>query len=377
MLYLKNEKNFIVLILLLLLFTLLGMSPRQEKIRRNIRILLENNVHSIKLSGLILNVYDEKGILLRKVNGPVWVSEQSDGVTLNRIHTKRNIIQFQSQRDILEIGENEYRGRVIIKKNDNKKGIEVINDLPLEEYLKGVIPAEMDTQAPLEALKAQAVAARTYAYYYMRQNKDKSYDMELPQNTQAYKGLKLETEITNKAIEETKGMILKYENDVYPAFFHAKCGGFTIQASKVWPKTEDMTSEVYCKPCSLKKTNEWSYTIKISDLRKKIEKCGYSIPVQSKIIFYRNSHTNRVENFRIGDQTISAAVLRKIVGPNQLKSTIFETSVDGSTIRFYGKGWGHGVGLCQSGAIELAKEGKSYKRILMYYYPKGRLIRTG
>lgn len=373
----KMKKLFTIFIIPIISIVILGMSPRQEGIERNIKVLIKKNISTVKVNGSVLNLYDQRGAFLKKMNGPIFISCQTKGMMLNRISLDATVIQFESENKIVKIGENGYRGRMIFSKNMNQKGMDVINEIPLEEYLKGVVPAEMDPEAPLEALKAQAVAARTYAYYYMLQNAHSTYDMELPQNTQAYKGILCETEKTSQAVEETRGIILKYEDQVYPTFYHTQCGGFTTSSSKVWSVTEDGTTEIHCRPCGQQKGNQWSYRIRMKDFRKRLEESGYFFQENSKIIIYRNSFTNRVEIVKIGNNQISANELRKILGPNRLKSTFFEASLNSRTINFFGRGWGHGVGLCQFGAIELAKEGKSFKRILKYYYPKNRMFKAG
>lgn len=251
-----------------------------------------------------------------------------------------------------------------------KNGLYVINELPLEDYLKGVVAAEVGSKWEDEALKAQAVASRTYALYQKNNNNmpnQMSYHLTSSVLHQVYRGDMISENII-KAVNSTNGEVLVYDGVPILAFYHSTSGGHTEDCSEVFGK--DLP---YLKPVEtnseISPFHVWEKRIPVLDIERAINiKQIKGISPASQTI------TNRVKDLRIltsnGERLYPAKDLRKNLGWDKLPSTmITELSKDDDYFIFQGKGYGHGVGMCQWSAQQMAKEGKSYKEILSKFYP--------
>ncbi len=255
-----------------------------------------------------------------------------------------------------------------------------VNVLPLEEYLVGLIAAEMSVDWPIEALKAQAVASRTYAVYQReaRSSKwsDSIYDLESSVLDQVYDGSVKNDSKVREAVEGTKGEMLKKHGQVVKAFFHSACGGQTETAQNVWgeEKMFDIVRDPYCKRSP---NSSWSYKISKPELASRLAKGGYPAETIESVSIERRRGDPRAATVTIdtGNQTIflQGSDLRRIIGYENVKSTWFDVVIEGDSIVFTGHGFGHGVGLCQWGARGMAEAGKNYRDILRFYYPGTRI----
>ncbi len=256
-----------------------------------------------------------------------------------------------------------------------KNGIYVINELPLEEYLKGVVAAEVVAKWEAEALKAQAVASRTYALYQKHNNKlnKMSYHLTSSVLHQVYRGDMISESIA-RAVNSTKGEILTYDGSPILAFYHSTSGGLTEDCSEVFGKNLP-----YLKPVEtnseLSPLYVWEKRIPVSAIERAV-----NLDKIKEITPHTQTITNRVKDLKIltdyGESLYPAKDLRKNLGWDKLPSTmITELSKDGDYFIFQGRGYGHGVGMCQWSAQQMAKEGKSYKEILSKFYP-GAVIRS-
>lgn len=265
-----------------------------------------------------------------------------------------------------------YKGDIYIKTAAAEK-LEVIEHLSIEDYLYGVLPVEMSPNWPLEALKAQAVASRTYAL--KNANPKKDYDMTDGVETQVYNGASGMNSRIIDAVNSTRGEVLKYKGKLITAFFHACCGGHTASANSAW-------GEAVVKPlygvkdpfCSDSTHFGWEYYATTRDLLAFIQKKGSTALKIKALRIYRRDRSGRVVKLRFatdsGSFTVDASDLRKAFGNYDIKSTFISrvTPMKGG-YEFSGKGWGHGVGMCQDGARRMALNGRNYKKILLHYYP--------
>lgn len=288
-----------------------------------------------------------------------------------------------------------YRGEIIfIRDVDNF--ILPINRLYMEDYLKGVVPAEIGKldKKRIEALKAQAVAARTYAYSRLNKNYDMGYDLESTVQDQVYRGVLVEDSLVNIAVEMTKGVVAFYRGVPIDAKYHSTCGGYTSDNEDEWggaplPYLRSVVDAPkncifgYGKPyCFQSKHFNWGYQFKkeyfykmISNNASNILKKNLNI-VKFKIKKY-DKH-KRVVEVEIIDKSgekfiVKGLKIRKLITFEEhqgefLKSRMFNFEERDGKIFIYGKGFGHGVGMCQYGAMEMASQGKSYKEILKHYY---------
>jgi stage II sporulation protein D len=282
------------------------------------------------------------------------------------------------QGEEMQIGEH-YLPKQVFFAGENKP--DLIGLVPLEEYVAGVVSSEMPWSWPLEALKAQAVAARSYVLAQMRERKHGNWQVESTVLDQVYKHLKQnsipEQELKkvskiNQAISETAGVILKTNNGKpLKSYYHADCGGKTASSKSVWGSKE-LIGGVVDSSCPRGPAGIWSYKIAEKSLAQKL-----GLGEQKLVAFNleRSSDYDRITNVKIdlkeGEvRDISPNQMRKLVGYNEIRSTNFSVQKNGNEVVFQGKGFGHGVGLCQWGTRSLAENGMKYKDILKHYYPE-------
>ncbi|MGC8972527.1 MAG: SpoIID/LytB domain-containing protein, partial [bacterium] len=246
-----------------------------------------------------------------------------------------------------------YRGGLrIISRNDD---MFIINMLPIEEYLYGVVPAEVPYYWHIEALKAQAVLARTYALKCIINSAGKDYDLENTQNFQVYKGKSGEYSTTTEAVNSTRGEIIFYGDSIANVYFHSTCGGHTESAKNIWniPNSPYLTG-VECPYCNDSPWSEWERSIKREEWDKIIKSSEIEIEYDSSGRILR---LNGIDGTKI----------RSIF--NLPSTLIIGIEVRDKEVIIKGKGFGHGVGVCQWGMKKMAELGFSYKDIISYYLP--------
>jgi stage II sporulation protein D len=283
-----------------------------------------------------------------------------------------------------------YRGNMEFRTRAG--GITVINELPLEEYLYGVVPREMPASWPEEAQKAQAVAARSYALAQLGTYKAYGFDLMANQQSQVYGGYNAEHPITSRAVDGTRGQVMFFREKPVSAFFHSSSGGYIENSHDVWTA---ITEFLKAKPDPYDRNElhyNWVVTMTQDQLvnQLKEKKNLYNRPGQPEKVFStvdnidvleRTSSGVRVKKLRITGKDSSgkpltadlynADVVRSALG---LKSALFEltkiTGPDGKLkeIRIKGSGFGHGLGMSQYGAHGMASQGYNYQDILKYYY---------
>ncbi len=279
-----------------------------------------------------------------------------------------------------EEGVRRYRGSLEIRTAG--EGLTVINELPLEEYLYGVVPAEMPASWPAEALKAQAVAARSYALAQLGTYEKYGFDLLATQSSQVYKGYDGENPATTKAVQETRGVVLTYHGLPVNALFHSSSGGYTENSEDVWkerlayirarPDPEDRNDRhynwqvIYTKEQLIEQLKSKEYEFQdVFDLTE-LERTATGKRVKRLAIKGLNQ-----EGKPVVEEISKADRVRAVLG---LKSAFFtmQKDYDGQQklvkVTFCGNGWGHGLGMSQYGARGLAQKGYSYQDILRYYY---------
>lgn len=273
----------------------------------------------------------------------------------------------------LKINKKLYRGKLIVTINNK---LTVINEVDLEEYLYGVVPREVDWDWHLELLKAQAVVARSFALKKFFENKQSPYHLTSDITSQVYDGVNAEKKTTNFAVDTTKGEVIIYKDKIINAYYHSNCGGHTENVGDVWetPIVPEYLKGVECDYGKDDPTYHWSKTLTKEYIKKRLNNAGYKIQNIKKISIQEKSKIGRVKIFVIytdtGNILITGSKLRLILNPFIFRSTmITKLKNNDDSIYIEGKGWGHGVGMCQWGAKELAENGKSYIEIIKFYYP--------
>jgi len=278
-----------------------------------------------------------------------------------------------------------YRGSVEIRKIDGN--LWVINVVDLEEYLKGVVPCEIGglSEKQFEAAKAQAVAARTYALAHLDQYADLGFDLYATVQDQVYKGLGCEREMTNRAIESTAGEVLFYRNDPIEAKYHSTCGGRTADFNDAWSgNPPPYLRSVRCRYCEESPYYAWNKEMTKKEfyahIRDRLRRVNINLnrgELIKSLKLRRNRRSKRVREIVIvtskDEYKIPTYRIRTLLGrPGDpgglLKSNYFDIKTRRDKIIIEGRGFGHGVGMCQYGAIEMANCGKKYRQILRHYY---------
>jgi stage II sporulation protein D len=262
-----------------------------------------------------------------------------------------------------------YLGKIDVLRGKNS--LYLINELPLEEYVKNVVSAEVGTNWDIEALKVQAVISRTYAIYQKNKNgANDNYDITSSVLHQVFKGSATDTRISY-AVMDTEGEVLTYNGNLIEAFYHSTSGGKTEDPVEVFGR-----SYPYLKPvesnCEISPYWIWERRIPVEEIEKALDIKGMkNIEIKSY------TSTQRVKTIGVihneGILNVKATDLRKMLGWSRLPSTNFTISRDNGNYVFDGKGYGHGVGLCQWSALEMSREGMSYRQILDYFYPGTKL----
>ena len=273
--------------------------------------------------------------------------------------------------------------------------IRVINQLPLEDYLKGVVPAEMPSGKDgsyFEALKAFAICARTYAINRL-DNNNGVFDIYLDTRDQVYGGASAEKELASRAVDETIGMILTYNNKPAKVYYHSSCGGHTENVKYVFglkniPYLQGV-EDGDPPNCSIASHFSWeekypenvfierlraltfignkNFSLKDVEIKSRDESGRVSLLEITLLSDDNDEKIIRLEGNKI------RSTIRTADNSDILRSTMFDVSMDADkTVTITGKGYGHGVGLCQWGAIHQSIEGKDYKDILSFYFPGNR-----
>jgi stage II sporulation protein D len=242
-----------------------------------------------------------------------------------------------------------------------------------------VVQGETSGNMPPEALRAMAVAARTYATHFRERHKAEHFDFCDSTHCQ-FVNLNVSA-VVAAAVEQTRGELLWQQGKPLAAYYHQDCGGKTEAARNVWPKAEGTASDTIADPYCVRVAKPWSSEISRRDLAVALKTSGLRTPRQwGQIKVLQRTSSGRAQTLLLEDGSggngvvIAASSLRFAVGRAMgwglLKSDLYEVAAAGDHFVFTGRGTGHGVGLCQLGAAEMAREGKSYREILAFYYPR-------
>lgn len=309
------------------------------------------------------------------------VSTGTEGIEKNIV---QNQVQEETQNEIQEeasIEDYQYNKYGTITLLHKKEG--TVEEVNIDEYLYHVVSAEMPATFEMEALRAQAIVARTYTIFKILNKKHDNADI-CDDSTCCQAWVSKETRLARwnenereanwqkicQAVNSTKGKIVTYENKPINAFFHSNSGGVTEVPVNVWGGTG------YPYLQSVETAGEDGYTqyasevtLTQNELLNKVKAkysdiaINFSNPEEIKILEYTGS--NRVKTLKIGNHNLSGVEARTIFG---LKSANFEVTQEGGNIKFTVKGYGHGVGMSQTGADAMAKQGSTAEEIISHFY---------
>jgi stage II sporulation protein D len=361
-------------LLILALFCVPRFDCAGENDYARVAIIQNATSLSLKISGeFVISDINGRKVLYEGRGLKTTVTAFSGGISLAGKTFKADKLLIKSRNpDTVVINGRTFRGDVSLVR-DNKGNLSAVNKINLEDYIRGILYNEASHYWPMEALKAQAIVSRTYAVYQMQENRARDFDLTSDTYSQVYGGSASERFRTDKAVEETKGLILVYQGKVIPAYFHATCAGHTEDASLVWKTDLPPLKGVPCDFCKDSPHYNWHYVIFIGELRELLKNAGYDLGMIKDIQALGQDNSGRATDLNVvserNELKIASKDLRSIVGANSIRSTRFSVRIEGEDAIFEGTGWGHGVGLCQWGAYFISKQGWDALKILQYYYP--------
>ncbi len=281
------------------------------------------------------------------------------------------LIAWPANGSLLTLDGLPFRGRLDVQVVNGS--LMVVNVVELEEYLLGVLKDEIPAGWPAEATKAMAIAARTYAVYQRLQNPAAPFHLRATTASQVYGGARGEDPRTNWAVQTTRGQILTFDRQPFPAFYHSCSGGATEDAMDVFGLQYDTVLGVkddFSLGCP--------YVLWVEQLtRRQIEeglaRAGYQVGRVLAIQDLIRSRTGRIFQIEVrhtrGTLVLEGRRFREAMGNDVLRSTDFQVREDGGSFTFIGRGSGHGVGMSQWGAKEMADLAYRAQEILKFYYP--------
>ncbi len=353
---------------------LIFISGARAEAGETLRVLIVKDVSRAKFSGEGLSFLDLKsGRLLWKARKfSTFLVERDRGPHLR---VRGRSLSFQGLTAYSAVGPVTVNGRLYGDKLKILPGpngdIWVINILPLERYLAGLINSEVSSQWTIEALKAQVVAARTYAFFQRSHRRGELYDVDSGVNDQVYGGVAREDARSRRAVRETSGELILYQGNAIFAVYSSCCGGKTERGDNMWEGPFPYLQSMECNYCLDSPHFLWNHSLDG-------ERMGMALN--------GGPSSARVLGLEIGERSVSRRVLklileternrrevsgkdfRRLLGYDQLRSTNFILAEKDGIFQFSGLGWGHGVGLCQWGAKGMAEAGMDYRTILRHYY---------
>lgn len=367
----NNKMKKILLLALFLVLLPLNIFAKEDYDKIDIKVgksLSAGENLKVKSKSNLKVVTSDEQVINNTNNKEINIKFDGKNINLNGKNFKLNnfpqngafLISSDSPIYVAKIKRN-YGGAISFRVNNKK--LDIVNRVDMDEYLKGVLPKEMSPSFPMESLKAQALCSRSFAINNYNKFIKNGYNLDDTTRSQVYYGKDVEEKTTNKAVEETIGQVIKYDGKIAETIFCASSGGYTVASSEAWGGNSVPYLISKEDPYSV---HPWKYELKNSDLKKLNLSDVFSVSLE-----YNNS--NRVNNLTFstskGDVEIKATDFRQKIGNTIIKSTLFDVNVIGNKVFVSGKGYGHGVGMSQYGAVEMAKKGNNYKDIIEFYFP--------
>jgi len=380
-------------------------AARPGDLGRIVRVVLATNDRRITANGDFDFFDEDTGTRIgHGQRGEIWrIERERGGVRVRAVATEGGTTAWTRAMSVtstvpLQIGTKKYRGRFVVLPVDTS--LMVVNHLPVEDYLRGVVPMEIGKLPAQDsaAVQSQAVAARSYTYVRLTDPTPRAFDLRPTTSDQVYGGMNAETDVSNDAVDATRGLVVMWQGHVVDAPFSSTCGGSTADAAEVWNgpvvpylrRVSDQignTARFYCDQGS---RFRWTRTLSAAELNATLAQYlrqYASVPASGPGLARGVNIQNRGASGRVAVIQIEAdhgtfpvrgddirSILRAPSG-EPLSSTYFslapEYDRDGhlSSVMIRGQGYGHGVGMCQQGAIGRARAGQTFREILGTYYP--------
>jgi stage II sporulation protein D len=382
-----------------------GMEPGVEPGLR-VGLLVDAETARLETTGPIEVVDDAGRVRATAGRAGRWTARRvADGIEATgpagTLRTAGFLVLQPADGTTIQVEGRPYRGAVLLR--PAATGVTVVNVLDVETYLLGVVPLEIGANRPpeeLEAVKAQAIAARTYAIRHLGRRSELGFDVYATVMDQAYGGAGAEDPVSTRAVRETRGEVIVHDGEPIEAFYHSTCGGHTAALEEVWPGTPRAylrsVSDAkpgggwYCETSNrFRWTERWDHQALTATLSRGLRERGVTTGPVTRVEFM--TLTGRTESGRAealllstnaGQHRVRGDSIRWVLRPEPnriLNSAAITLQPTGNgevtALVVQGQGWGHGIGMCQVGAMGRAREGHSYRDILSAYYPGTEIAR--
>lgn len=366
------------------LFAFKSSQTKQQTIL--IRLFASYNISSVNFF-LVSGEYGIYGDSIKLFDSDkisfITVSLAGDSVLLQKVNYKKKfrfvsfIPKISSSSFKIKSLQPDYKVRTYddeLQISAQYKSLRIINKVDIEKYTAGVVQWEVGTKNPQEFNKVKTIACRTYALGNWRRHEDEGFHLCDEVHCQAFKGKTFSQNIYDAAFQTAEYILVDDSARIITAAFHSNCGGQTMNSEDVWSKQVSCLRSISDTFCLKKANAVWQKKIP-KDLWLDYVKTKYGFPVSDSTVVKKVlnfNQSNRLVYLVNDDFFIPLKFVREDM---KLKSTFFTVKEEGENIVFTGKGFGHGVGLCQEGAMRMAEKGYSYTKILNYYYSNVHLIR--
>jgi len=359
-----------------LLLCSVGMVGQALAGTQPVRVLVAEGRTTLRVaSGGGLTITDATGrrILARRGSGePFRLLARGEAVLIRETGASApTLLVWPGRSPTVDLEGQAFRGRLEVRPLNG--GLTAVNVVELEEYLQGVLTDEIPPGWPAEAAKAMAVVARTYALYQMEQNPTGLFHLRATTASQVYGGASGEDARTSWAVQATRGQVLTFGGQPIPAFYHACSGGATEDALDVFGPNFDTIIGVkddFSLGCPYA---FWVVRFSGQQIERALQRAGYPVGRLLRVEELLRSRTGRILRLAVhhsqGTLILEGKRFREALGNDVLRSTDFEVRSDAAGFTFVGRGWGHGVGLSQWGAKEMADLAYQHRDILKFYYP--------
>ncbi|HEU5209963.1 MAG TPA: SpoIID/LytB domain-containing protein [Longimicrobiales bacterium] len=388
-----------------------GGLPSREPVVR-VGVIVDSATVGVSSSARFTILESSGDVVARGEPGEVFVVRNSGGVLRGQsdrggqFSGSAQTLRVRAENDTVRLGGRPYRGEALVRIADS--GVTAINVLELEAYLLGVVPREIGRRPAneIDAMKAQAVAARTYAVGNMNGRSNLGFDFYATVQDQVYGGASDEDSIVSRAVHETRGEILTHNGRPILAYYSSTCGGRTASIEESWAGRAPLpylrsvsdrvpgTDQHYCDTSSrFRWQNDWTREELVQvlgeTLRAHTRGAVQSVQRVNDVRIVDRNASERVtidvtadgQTYRVRMDSLRWVLRTEPGGPILNSSMLLEleatTGDDGTVEHLHveGGGWGHAIGMCQVGAMGRARAGQSYREILAAYYTGARLER--
>lgn len=303
------------------------------------------------------------------------VSHDAVGLLVNGQRAGAELHLYPQKGDSIVVNDRTYPGSCSVHFRREYNDAVMIDHVETEDYVSHVLPAEMPLHYPDAALLSQAVAIRTYGLWQAQRRKDRLWDVTDGQASQVFVG-GMATPASRALVLATKDQVLTFEDELLPAYYSAICGGATRSNQEAFGAEElRPLSGVSCSHCRWTRSREWQIKVQADHIMSALELNGPLLGIRLNELEGSGYDNDVIVETEEGEVSFPTDVFRRHIGKGLKSSWFTKALLRGETLVIEGRGFGHGVGLCQTGARGLAQMGQSYGEVLEFYYPGARLIR--